>query len=84
MYGFGDSPEPTIETVRIVEEVVLKEMRAIMTRACEIAELRGTRVVSAEDFLFLMRKDKVKLQRLVKYLSKSYFKELKDNIFKRI
>lgn len=59
-----------IETVRIVEEVVLKEMRAIVHRASEIADLRGSRIVSAEDFLFLLRKDKVKLQRLVKYLSK--------------
>lgn len=31
-------------------------------QACEGAALRGSRVISAEDILFLMRKDKVKKQ----------------------
>lgn len=70
LYGFGDSPEPLIETAKIVEEIVLKQMRGIVSKACEVAEMRDSTVVSTEDFLFLLRKDKVKLNRLIKYLGK--------------
>lgn len=73
MHGFGDHSEPQIETAKIIEEVVLNQMRAIIRRACEVADMRESQVVSAEDFLFLLRKDKIKLQRLVNYLSKDRF-----------
>lgn len=72
MHGFGDHSEPLLESARLVEEVVLSQMRAIIRRACEVADTRATgQVVGAEEFLFMLRKDKVKLQRLVNYLSKN-------------
>ncbi|XP_076650987.1 transcription initiation protein Spt3 [Halictus rubicundus] len=76
MHGFGDSSEPLMESARIVEEVVLQQMRTIVKKACEVSERRGISKkgtnICAEDLIFLLRKDKVKLQRLIKYL------ELKD------
>ncbi|XP_076295408.1 transcription initiation protein Spt3 [Lasioglossum baleicum] len=76
MHGFGDSSEPLIESARIVEEVVLQQMKTIVRKACEVSERRGISKkgtnICAEDLIFLLRKDKVKLQRLIKYL------ELKD------
>ena len=76
MHGFGDNAEPLIETAKIIEEVVLNQMRSIIHRACEIAELRESQVLMSEDFLFLLRKDKIKLQRLVNYLSKYFFPKI--------
>lgn len=74
MHGFGDSSEPLIESAKIVEEVVLQQMRTIIKKACEVSERRGNSkkntCVSAEDLIFLLRKNKVKLQRLIKYLGK--------------
>lgn len=74
MHGFGDSSEPLIESAKIIEEVVLQQMRAIIKNACEVSDRRGNGKkgvsVSAEDLVFLLRKDKVKLQRLLKYLGK--------------
>lgn len=74
MHGFGDSSEPLIESAKIIEEVVLQQMRTIIRKACEISERRGnfkkTVCISAEDLIFLLRKNKVKLQRLLKYLGK--------------
>lgn len=70
MHGFGDDSEPMIESAKIIEDVVLNQMRALICEACKIAEMRDTLIVSAEEFLFLLRKDKIKLQRLVNYLSK--------------
>lgn len=72
MHGFGDCSEPLVESAKIIEDVVLHQMRGIVKKACEVAERRGvlkkSNVVTAEDFIFLLRKDKVKLQRLLKYL----------------
>ncbi|KAL6262853.1 transcription initiation protein SPT3 homolog [Pogonomyrmex barbatus] len=72
MHGFGDSSEPLFESAKIIEEVVLQQMKTIVRRACEIADRRAvskkSNVINGEDLLFLLRKDKVKLQRIVKYL----------------
>ena len=74
MHGFGDSSEPLIESAKIIEEVVLQQMRTIIKNACEVSDRRGNSkkgtVISAEDFIFLLRNDKVKLQRLIRYLGK--------------
>ncbi|XP_076758364.1 transcription initiation protein Spt3 isoform X2 [Xylocopa sonorina] len=85
MHGFGDSSEPLIESAKIIEEVVLQQMRTMIRKACEVSERRGNAkkgiCISAEDLVFLLRKDKVKLQRLLKYLE---LKEFKASIHKTI
>ncbi|XP_032675383.1 transcription initiation protein SPT3 homolog isoform X3 [Odontomachus brunneus] len=72
MHGFGDSSEPLFDSAKIIEEVVLQQMRAITRRAYEIADRRASskksNVLSGEDLLFLLRRDKVKLRRIIKYL----------------
>lgn len=76
MYGFGDIAEPMLESAKIIEDVVLQQMRVIVRKACDIADRRASTkkntVISGEDLIFLLRKDKVKLRRLIKYL------EIKD------
>ncbi|KAM4607057.1 transcription initiation protein SPT3 homolog isoform 2-T2 [Polymixia lowei] len=51
----------------------------MLQQACEGAVLRGSRVISAEDILFLMRRDKRKVSRLLKYLQ---FRDYKSKLFK--
>lgn len=74
MHGFGDSSEPLFESAKIIEEVVLQQMRAIIRKASEIADRRASsrksNVLNGEDLLFLLRRDKVKLRRIIKYLGK--------------
>lgn len=86
MHGFGDCSEPLIESAKIIEDVVLHQMRAIVKKACEVAERRGTlkksNIVTAEDFIFLLRKDKIKLQRLMKYLELKQFKANVNKVLK--
>ncbi|XP_054606388.2 transcription initiation protein SPT3 homolog isoform X3 [Nothobranchius furzeri] len=65
----------------------------MLHQACEGAALRGSRVISAEDILFLMRRDKFvlffsclfkcqkKLARLLKYLQ---FRDYKSNLLKTL
>ncbi|XP_012058956.1 PREDICTED: transcription initiation protein SPT3 homolog [Atta cephalotes] len=72
MHGFGDSSEPLFESAKIIEDVVLQQMKIIVRRACEIADRRAnskkSNIINGEDLLFLLRKDKIRLQRIVKYL----------------
>ncbi|XP_034041280.1 transcription initiation protein SPT3 homolog isoform X2 [Thalassophryne amazonica] len=53
----------------------------MLHQACEGAVLRGSRVISAEDILFLMRRDKRKLSRLLKYLQ---FRDYKSKLLKNL
>ncbi|XP_043682748.1 transcription initiation protein SPT3 homolog isoform X4 [Vespula pensylvanica] len=86
MHGFGDCSEPLVESAKIIEDVVLHQMRGIVKKACEVAERRGvlkkSNVVTAEDFMFLLRKDKIKLQRLIKYLELKQFKASVNKVLK--
>lgn len=74
MYGFGDCPEPLVESAKIIEDVIHRQMRSLVYKACEVAERRNSKVVTDEDFIFLLRSNKIKLRRLLKYLEIKEFK----------
>ena len=68
MHGFGDSRSPLIESATLIQTVVLQQMRTIIHKASEVSIMRGVKAVGPEDIIFLMRKDRVRLHRLLKYL----------------
>ncbi|KAF2904307.1 hypothetical protein ILUMI_01872 [Ignelater luminosus] len=65
MFGFGDSHKPNPETVRFVESIVLRQLRTIVHEALKYCE---TKFLRGEELVFLMRKNKWKMRRFVKYL----------------
>lgn len=65
MYGFGDSHKPNPETVRLVESIVLKQLRAIVNEALKYWDGKA---LKGEDLVFLLRHNKVKMQRFVRFL----------------
>ncbi|KAB0399861.1 hypothetical protein E2I00_002235 [Balaenoptera physalus] len=65
----------------LVEDVVHTQLINLLQQAAEVSQLRGARVISAEDLLFLMHKDKTKLRRLLKYM---FFRDYKSKIVKGI
>ncbi|XP_066524329.1 transcription initiation protein SPT3 homolog isoform X1 [Hoplias malabaricus] len=81
MYALGDSRRPLHETAALVEDIVHTQLINLLHQAAEVALLRGARVISPEDIIFLMRKDKKKLQRLLKYMQ---FRDYKSKIMKTI
>lgn len=81
MHGFGDSSEPLLESVKLVEDIVTQQIKCVFYRAAEVAMLRGSKAVAIEDILFLMRKDKFKLGRLVRYLE---LKSLQGYIYSKL
>lgn len=81
MFSLGDARRPLHETAVLVEDVVHTQLVNLLQQAAEVSQLRGARVISAEDLLFLMRKDKKKLRRLLKYM---FIRDYKSKIIKGI
>ncbi|XP_068597339.1 transcription initiation protein SPT3 homolog [Brachionichthys hirsutus] len=79
MFALGDAQKPFQETAALVEDIVHTQLTGMLHQACEGAALRGSRAISSEDILFLMRRDKRKLSRILKYLQ---FRDYKSKLFK--
>jgi len=78
MHGLGDVKKPLPESAAIVEELVHQQMVSFVLQALEVSQLRNpysSSRLEPEDCLFLMRKNKVKLKRLYKYV---LVRELKE------
>ncbi|KAL8173149.1 UNVERIFIED_CONTAM: hypothetical protein K2H54_040870 [Gekko kuhli] len=68
--------------MRFAKQMILNRgVKTELQQASEVSQMRGARVISAEDILFLMRKDKKKLRRLLKYM---FFRDYKSKIVKGI
>uniref|UniRef100_A0A5F8GUP8 SPT3 homolog, SAGA and STAGA complex component n=1 Tax=Monodelphis domestica TaxID=13616 RepID=A0A5F8GUP8_MONDO len=80
-FSLGDARRPLHETAVLVEDIVHTQLINLLQQAAEVSQLRGARVISPEDLLFLMRKDKKKLKRLLKYM---FFRDYKSKIVKGI
>ncbi|XP_015201391.1 transcription initiation protein SPT3 homolog isoform X3 [Lepisosteus oculatus] len=81
MFALGDARRPLHETAALVEDIVHTQLINLLQQAAEVSFLRGARVISAEDILFLMRKDKKKIRRLLKYM---IFRDYKSKIVKSV
>ncbi|CAG8501666.1 11538_t:CDS:2 [Diversispora eburnea] len=79
MFVFGEVPEPLQETIMLVEDIVRSQVVEIIIQAAAQAAKRGSRYMSAEDLIFLIRHDRAKVNRLRTYLSwKDVRKNAKD------
>ncbi|ENN75554.1 transcription initiation protein SPT3 homolog [Dendroctonus ponderosae] len=65
MYGFGDSDQPDPATVELVESIVKSQLRSIVNEALKY---NSGPVLKGESLVFLLRHNKYKMQRFVRYL----------------
>lgn len=77
MHAFGDCSQPMPESARLIESIVHEQLDALVEKASDVAAMRNSSVIGAEDILFLLRKDKSKLVRLINHL---YVKDIKSSI----
>lgn len=68
MYGFGDVPKPQHDSAVLIEDIVRQQMTSLLWQAADVASTRNSRFIGLEELLFLIRKDKVKLRRLIRYM----------------
>ena len=67
MYGFGDSWPPHPESVKLMGELISEYIEDITYRAMKVSELTGS--LDKECFLYVVRKDRKKFNRIHKLLS---------------
>ncbi|KAI8813772.1 transcription initiation factor IID, 18kD subunit-domain-containing protein [Cladochytrium replicatum] len=77
MFVFGEVSEPLPETTELVEEIVRSQVIEIIVQAVLQAQKRGSRFLTAEDLIFLIRHDRPKVNRLRTFLS---WKEVRRNV----
>ncbi|BFZ54953.1 Transcription initiation protein spt3 [Savitreella phatthalungensis] len=75
MFVIGDS-EPSAETTALIEEIVRAQVIELLTHAAAQAAKRGTKSITTEDLIFLIRHDRAKVNRLRTYLS---WKDVRKN-----
>ncbi|OXV11665.1 hypothetical protein Egran_00576 [Elaphomyces granulatus] len=77
MFICGDARQPLAETALVIEEIVQQQIVEMIVRCVAQLTRRGSRSISANDLLFLIRENKAKRSRLLKLLS---VKEMRKNI----
>ncbi|XP_045462702.1 transcription initiation protein SPT3 homolog [Harmonia axyridis] len=77
MFGFGDSYSPNPETVQLVENITLGQLRVIVREALKYSA--DGKTLKGEELIFLMRHNKHKMRRFVKYLHNKVYRSLQHN-----
>ncbi|KFY74609.1 hypothetical protein V499_05356 [Pseudogymnoascus sp. VKM F-103] len=80
MYVSGETGEPSPETTGMVEEIVRQQVIEMLRTCTENAARRGSKSITTDDLIFLIRHDAAKVSRLRTFLSwKDVRKNVKDS-----
>jgi len=80
MYVSGETAEASPETTGMIEEIVRQQVIEMLRQCTEQAYRRGSRSISTDDLIFLIRHDIAKVSRLRTFLSwKDVRKNVKDS-----
>lgn len=80
MYVSGETAEPSAETTGMVEEIVRQQVIEMLRTCTENAARRGSKSITTDDLIFLIRHDAAKVSRLRTFLSwKDVRKSAKDS-----
>ncbi|OTF81793.1 transcription initiation factor supt3-like protein [Euroglyphus maynei] len=84
MHAFGDVRQPLIESARMIESIVRNQMTMLLLEAQRVAQMRYSQSlsmtnpprthISMEDFIFLLKHDRHRLAKLIRYLK---FRDMK-------
>jgi len=76
MFVFGEQ-DPLLETIQLIEDIVRTQIINILIGAVSHLNKRGSRYLTVEDLIFLVRRDPQKVNRLRTYLS---WKDIRRNV----
>ncbi|PVU87795.1 hypothetical protein BB559_005878 [Furculomyces boomerangus] len=80
MFVFGEVQDPLPETTMLIESILRSQVIEICVMAAAQAQKRGSRYISSEDLIFLIRHDRQKVSRLTEFLS---WKDVRKNVKER-
>ena len=80
MFVFADVVDPTPDVTKLVEDIVRNQTIEMIIQSRRLSQRRGSKYLSPEDLIFLIRYDRAKVNRLRTYLSwKDVRKNAKDS-----
>ncbi|KAF1984316.1 TFIID-18kDa-domain-containing protein [Aulographum hederae CBS 113979] len=80
MFVSGETGEPSPEVTTLIEQIVQQQVRDMLRDCTSLATRRGSRTISTDDLMMLIRHDRAKLARLRHFLQwKDVRKNVKDS-----
>ena len=77
MFTFGDSRNSLEPSIHLMEEIVHTQMVDVLQKTSSIASRRGSRLLTVDDFIFIVRHDPTKVKKLKEFLS---WKDIRKNV----
>ncbi|XP_062511607.1 transcription initiation protein SPT3 homolog isoform X2 [Corticium candelabrum] len=68
-HAFGDVRHALSQSAALVEDIVRHQIRRLVVQTVDVTNLRGGRFMNIEDVVFLLRHNKEKLKRVVRYIT---------------
>lgn len=80
MFVSGETAEPSAETTTLIEQIVQQQVQEMLRECTNLATRRGSRSISTDDLMMLIRHDRAKISRLRTFLQwKDVRKTAKDS-----
>ncbi|KAF2835165.1 TFIID-18kDa-domain-containing protein [Patellaria atrata CBS 101060] len=80
MFVSGETGEPSTETTSLIEHIVQQQVQEMLKECTMLATRRGSRTISTDDMMMLIRHDRAKISRLRHFLQwKDVRKTAKDS-----
>ncbi|KAF2147372.1 uncharacterized protein K452DRAFT_6443 [Aplosporella prunicola CBS 121167] len=80
MFVSGETAEPSAETTSLIELIVQQQVQEMLRECTNLANRRGSRSISTDDLMMLIRHDRAKISRLRTFLQwKDVRKTAKDS-----
>ncbi|KAF1810896.1 transcription factor spt3 [Eremomyces bilateralis CBS 781.70] len=77
MFVSGETGEASVETTSLIELIVQQQVMEILKECTALATRRGSRSISTDDLMMLIRHDRAKLSRLRHFLQ---WKDVRKNV----
>jgi len=80
MFVSGETAEPSVETTTLIESIVQAQVQEMLRECTALATRRGSRSISTDDLMMLIRHDRAKISRLRHFLQwKDVRRSVKDS-----
>lgn len=80
MFVSGETGEPAPETTTLIESIVQQQVQEMLRECTSLANRRGSRSISTDDLMMLIRHDRAKISRLRHFLQwKDVRRSVKDS-----
>ena len=80
MFVSGETGEPAAETTTLIESIVQDQVQHMLRECTALATRRGSRSISTDDLMMLIRHDRAKISRLRHFLQwKDVRRSVKDS-----